>query len=309
MLSNAEILRTQHDMRFTFDSQEQSMETVGNYLRQKRREQGKTLEQIAEKTCITLTTLQAIEDDRDELLPPPSYVRGFLKLYAQELGLSTEELLERLPQQEHKQSSLVLPPAPDIETKKIPWLKIAVLAGVCCLAFIWAWQLFFGLAPVSQDIPTQIVSPRPALPEAPSLPPVSTDIPDQTDSSPDSAEPETETHTETEPAAAAAAQPADKPNSEETQPAAENRFTVQFTARGIVWMEMRSDDGAVIDITLRDGERYSATAERVLTVRLGNPALVDVTYNNQPVFLPGKPGVPLDLVFPDCVRQSSVETD
>jgi len=69
------------------------METLGNYLREERQKQGKTLKQIAEKTCISRTTLQAIEEDREDQLPPPSYLRGFLKLYAQELGLSTEDLL------------------------------------------------------------------------------------------------------------------------------------------------------------------------------------------------------------------------
>ena len=75
------------------------METLGDYLREERQKQGKTLEQIAQKTRISRSTLQAIEDNRDELLPPALHVRGFLKLYARELGLNMEDILARLPQQ------------------------------------------------------------------------------------------------------------------------------------------------------------------------------------------------------------------
>ena len=37
-------------MRFTFHSRKQDMETLGQFLREERQKQGKTLEQIAEKT-------------------------------------------------------------------------------------------------------------------------------------------------------------------------------------------------------------------------------------------------------------------
>ena len=78
---------------------------------------------------------------------------------------------------------------------------------------------------------------------------------------------------------------------------------VKFIARGIVWMKLNADDEKTVDITLKNGERYRISAARTLKARLGNPALVDVEYNDVPVSLPGKPGVPLDVVFPDIVRQ------
>ena len=56
------------------------METLGNYLREERQKQGKTLKHIVQQTRISRTTLQAIEDDQYEQLPPASYLRGFLKL-------------------------------------------------------------------------------------------------------------------------------------------------------------------------------------------------------------------------------------
>jgi hypothetical protein len=90
---------------------------------------------------------------------------------------------------------------------------------------------------------------------------------------------------------------------EEAPPVAPERFMVKFIARGIVWMKLIADSGATVDITLKNGEQYRISADRTLTARLGNPALVDVEYNDVPVSLPGKPGVPLDVVFPDIIRQ------
>ena len=283
------------------------METLGNYLREEREKQGKTLKHISQKTCISRTTLQAIENDQDELLPPASYLRGFLKLYALELGLNTEDLLARLPQQRPEQNNLRLPPAPDIETKKKPLLKIFVAAGIVCIACIWAGQMFFGLAPVSQETPEQIISPRPALPNVPSVSPMLPEAPAQPDTAPEESKPILEPLPQVEPVSETL--PADSPRPEETPPAVTERFTVQFAARGIVWMTMQADDGTIVDITLRDGERYRASASQTLAVRLGNPVLVDVEYNDQPVPIPGKPGIPLDLVFPDCVQQSPQNTN
>ena len=71
------------------------MESFGAYLRSLREEQGKTLEEIAENTKIAVANLDLLERDRYELLPPRVFVRGFIRSYVQELGLSPEEPLRR----------------------------------------------------------------------------------------------------------------------------------------------------------------------------------------------------------------------
>ncbi len=71
------------------------MESFGAYLRSLREEQGKTLEEIAENTKIAVANLDLLERDRYELLPPRVFVKGFIRSYVQELGLSPEESLRR----------------------------------------------------------------------------------------------------------------------------------------------------------------------------------------------------------------------
>ena len=285
------------------------METLGDYLREERQKQGKTLEQIAQKTRINRATLQAIEDNQDELLPPALHVRGFLKLYARELGLNMEDILDRQPQQPIKQSGLSLPPAPDIEPQKISLLKIFIAVAIVCMAGLWAWQMFFGLAPFSQNTSINIVSPRPAQPDALPGPPVQPGTVGDLSTGPDTTKPQEQSEPErvSEQGALSASESQSKPDAalqaEKAPPVAPERFMVKFIARGIVWMKLNADDEKTVDITLKNGERYRISAARTLTARLGNPGLVDVEYNDVPVALPGKPGVPLDVVFPDIVRQ------
>lgn len=288
------------------------METLGKYLREERQKQGKTLEQIAQKTRISRSTLQAIEDDRDELLPPSSYFRGFLKLYARELGLNTEDLLERLPQHTAEHSRLALPPAPDIETQKISLLRILITVAIVCMACLWAWQMFSGLAPLSQNTSIKIVSPRPAVPDSPvglPVPPDTAGAQLATGSAATEPVALSEQDATPESAPVSEAKPDVALQPEEVPPVAAERFMVTFAARGIVWMKLNADDSKTIDITLRSGQRYRISAAQTLKVRLGNPALVDVEYNDVAVSLPGKPGEPLDVVFPDVVRQSAPQTD
>jgi cytoskeleton protein RodZ len=68
-------------------------ETLGSFLKRHRQEQGKDLDEIAEKTRIHASTLRAIEEDNPKALPAEVFARGFVKNYAQYLGLDPNEAL------------------------------------------------------------------------------------------------------------------------------------------------------------------------------------------------------------------------
>ena len=71
------------------------MESFGAYLKALREEKGKTLEEIAENTKIAVSNLEFLESDRFDLLPPRVFVKGFIRSYVRELGLSPEEAMVR----------------------------------------------------------------------------------------------------------------------------------------------------------------------------------------------------------------------
>jgi cytoskeletal protein RodZ len=55
---------------------------------------GIDLEIIAQETKINLKTLESIEDEALEKLPALVYLKGFLRGYAQSLGLDPQKVVE-----------------------------------------------------------------------------------------------------------------------------------------------------------------------------------------------------------------------
>ncbi|HXV19666.1 MAG TPA: helix-turn-helix transcriptional regulator [Desulfuromonadales bacterium] len=70
-------------------------QTVGILLKNRRQELGLSLAEIASKTNIRRTYLEALEDDRYEALPGEAYQSGFLRNYAGALGLEAGSVLRQ----------------------------------------------------------------------------------------------------------------------------------------------------------------------------------------------------------------------
>jgi cytoskeleton protein RodZ len=69
------------------------MKSLGEYLRAERQARGISLEQIFADTRISIKMLQAIEEWNVEQLPAPVLIKGFLKAYAEKIGLNPEEVI------------------------------------------------------------------------------------------------------------------------------------------------------------------------------------------------------------------------
>ena len=67
--------------------------TVGQQLQHAREQAGINLDDAAHETHIRAHYLQNLEDDHPELLNSDAQARGFLRLYAEFLGLSFADLL------------------------------------------------------------------------------------------------------------------------------------------------------------------------------------------------------------------------
>lgn len=95
------------------------MRELGEYLRQIRQSRGISLEEVALNTRINIDYLRALEDGNFDVLPAEVYVLGFLKSYAEFMGIDPKELVERYeahkPQKKrrwiHKQTANVPPQA------------------------------------------------------------------------------------------------------------------------------------------------------------------------------------------------------
>ena len=70
-----------------------SLETLGQHLRQTREARGLSLAEVSHDIHVRTVYLQGIEQGDMTRLPEPVYVRGFVKRYADYLGLDSQDLL------------------------------------------------------------------------------------------------------------------------------------------------------------------------------------------------------------------------
>ncbi|WP_404784128.1 helix-turn-helix domain-containing protein [Altericista sp. CCNU0014] len=81
-----------------FDPEQiQKLTELGAHLRSHRTKKGLSLEEIATKTMIQHRFLEAIEKGNLEVLPEPLYVRGFIRRFAEAMGLDGVSLSESFP--------------------------------------------------------------------------------------------------------------------------------------------------------------------------------------------------------------------
>jgi cytoskeletal protein RodZ len=81
-----------------FDQEQvQKLTEIGAHLRNIRTQKRVSLEDVSAKTMIQRRFLDAIEQGQPEHLPEALYVRGFIRRYAEMLGLNGVELSETFP--------------------------------------------------------------------------------------------------------------------------------------------------------------------------------------------------------------------
>lgn len=69
------------------------MDSFGEYLKRERELRGVTLEEISQATNIGKTFLKALENDDYDALPAEVFVKGFLRAYAENTGMDSNEVL------------------------------------------------------------------------------------------------------------------------------------------------------------------------------------------------------------------------
>ena len=68
-------------------------ETFGKILHDERLKKGKTLRDVANELCIRRVYLEAIEKMEFDKLPPAPYGGGFVRSYAQYVGLNADRMM------------------------------------------------------------------------------------------------------------------------------------------------------------------------------------------------------------------------
>jgi Helix-turn-helix domain len=115
---------------------------IGSSLREARRHRNVDLVDVERATHIRVKQLEALEQERFELLPPDPYRRSFLREYADFLGLDADLYTSEYDFRFHAPAP-PLPSAPPRRGVGAPkWLLVALgVIVVAALLAVGAWQL------------------------------------------------------------------------------------------------------------------------------------------------------------------------
>ena len=240
------------------------MELAGDVLRAERLRRGLRLEDVSNNTKIGLHLLQAIEDNRFDLLPGGLFNRSFLRQYASSLNLSEERILRSFDKQFNEVPLPLPPPLPKVSHRRMRflptcgWLAVTIVVGGAAYGL---WQN--GRASVQDGSATpqhhqqqsqpDVVSPRTSSGQLSTLEP------------------------QIEPRTPPLAVPA-------------SGLHVVFTANEAVWLSVQSDGHEAFTGTLEEKQTKNMDASAKIVARIGNVAGLGISLNGKEIGPIGKHG-------------------
>lgn len=155
--------RTQADHDQDRDEEQQRQPGVGALLRASRLRCGEELRDIAELLCIRYLYLEAIEAGRYHDLPGTTYAIGFIRAYAEHLGLDSEEVVRRFKAEQSslgRQDELAFPtPVPESGIPKGAIVFVGlIVAGLAYGAWYLSSSEEGGLADLIGPLPDRLES-------------------------------------------------------------------------------------------------------------------------------------------------------
>lgn len=241
------------------------MSALGDLLKERRQEHQWTLQEVAQQTRIRQDFLEALEEGRYDRLPADVQVRGFLRTYANVLGLKPQDVLA-LYRQERGEPELVsiapLSRPPRARSCALPSLGFAIVS-------------FFIVATVSAIVYFGWLNSPPST-----LPPTATLAPPTPTNILPTATPTIrillDTPTPTAPST--------------KSPHSYDGVIAILELTSDCWVRVEADGVEIFQGTLAAGTTRTFNADQQLTIRFGNAGGVRVTLNGEELGVQGALG-------------------
>ena len=286
--------------------------SFGSWLRRQRELREISLRDIAERTKISLRYLEAMEDDRFDLLPAPVFAKGFLREYARYVGLSPDEVVNHwlsvqpaedadstavrlfrgeAPREASDRAGAAARSARPSGSRSGSWVvRALVLLAVLVAAALVAGAVYYtvrhrGSRPTPAHGPGSPQGAAPARGESP-LPAAVAPVPLPAPAPPPAAAQHAALSV---PAAAPAATAAAAMPAVETgapSPAGPSPIEVTLDFTRDCWVEAFVDGKKQISEERVPGEAIQLQAQEKVTLTLGNPSAVEAQVNGYSFDLP-----------------------
>jgi cytoskeleton protein RodZ len=265
---------------------------LGQTLRQARERRGLSIDDVAQSLRLSARIVAALEDDAFERLPGPTYVRGYLRNYAQFLELAPQPLIDAygtLPQAARRTE--LSSPAPVRQVTSSDMMVRLGTGVVALVMFGLAALWWIGHEPTVTSPRTNVSSAPPASGESQPAAASSTAVPgetptptaeavepQQTVAAPPAAEkpaPSPPVATASEPAREVVAPPAPDPNIPLSH--------LVLYVREDSWADVRdAQQRRLLYETIPAGRVVTVDGVAPLSVFLGNVEGVTVEFNGEP---------------------------
>ena len=230
------------------------MASFGENLRRERELRGVELRDIADATKISVRFLQALEQDRVDVLPGGIFPRSFVRQYAKHLGLDPDRMVTEF---DH-----VYGPEPSVPKTTGPPRRhsdarpLLVVAGLLLLAGVGflAWKTSRPEARGASAQPSAVVPPPTSFPPDRVYPP-----------------------------------PTPTPNAAPSAGEARG-LALTLAATQDCWIGVQADGAKVIDRILKAGENVTVNAKSEISLSVGNAGGVTYTLNGRPGVILGREG-------------------
>ena len=260
-------------------TQAEQLKAIGSKLSHERDVRSVSLEAIATKTYIPLRLLSAIEAGRLDLLPEPVFVQGFIRRYADTLGLDGTALSKEFA---------VESPVPRYET--LPQLEPVEVLSESSERPFWVYALAgtIGLGALGLIVASVVNHSKPIAPP-PSKPVTSSSVAPQKaspkESTPPSASPSPVASASPSPSASASPSP-----SVSASPAASGPVAIKLNVTDESWVEVMVDGKVEFEGTLQKGTQKTWGGQKQVVISSGNAGGILVSYNNGAAKPLGAPG-------------------
>ena len=132
-------------------------ETVGSTLRQQREKKRMSIAEVSRVTRIPVSTLESIEQDHFDDLPGEVFVKGFLKSYAQSVGLDSDDIVARYTASRRVSSVVPLPVASPVQAaREGQGRRFGIAIALVLLLILFTLALSIVLKPRGRDLPPEL---------------------------------------------------------------------------------------------------------------------------------------------------------
>jgi cytoskeletal protein RodZ len=277
----------------------EQLQEIGAYLYQTRRQLAKPLEEVAATTFIPLRLLKAIEAGQAEVLPEPVFIQGFIRRFADALGLNgvvlaqkftiaspiasyttnlsasasrpleTPEPIKPISVKPDKYARDKYAKSDDALTSPSKGRAGYIAASILGIAIIGS--LAYG-ASRSNLFKTTDPGPKSATTKS--------------------------TQSSTQASASPIAHSTSQAQAATSPTVLKTPIKVEVELTGDSWLRVISDNKTIYEGILTQGNRGTWTAKESLTVLAGNAGVVSLSYNDGPAQVMGKRGAVERMTFP-----------